>query len=553
MAGIGRVQGGGGAGAAPALAIPAGKKLVLVGFMGAGKSTAARLLAVRAGTEHADSDAELEKRLGMPIATFFDREGEREFRSRERDAVLDVLDCDGAQVVALGGGAVASDAVRERLRDYVTVYLETDAQSAWRRARGANRPLARDRDAFGKLLESRRPLYESVARAVVPSDRIDDLDRALGAAVALAGDEVPPSVRMYWARASSGSHPVYVGRGALAALGFFLQQGSRCFVVADEQVDALHGARLRAALDGKVELAGGLSVAAGEQHKTLTEAERVLRTLAREGMRRDDALIALGGGVVGDLAGFCAATYQRGVSVVHVPTTLVAQVDSAYGGKTGVDLPEAKNYVGAYHQPAAVVTDPDLLQTLPAAELKAGYAEVVKTALIAGGDLWEKVSAAPPITELSEAQTPVLTDLISGCLRTKLAIVAADERDSGVRASLNLGHTFAHSLEAATGYGAYRHGEAVAIGLILVLRLSELEFDLDLAIRQQVTGLLVRNGLPVKFTGPSGAALLEHANRDKKRSKGRRNMVLLRAIGEIEIGCEVDDDRLLAVIEELRS
>ena len=184
-------------------------------------------------------------------------------------------------------------------------------------------------------------------------------------------------------------------------------------------------------------------------------------------MTRADHVVALGGGVVGDLAGFCAATYQRGVPVVHVPTTLVAQVDSAYGGKTGVDLPDAKNYVGVYHQPAGVLVDPDTLATLPPAELAAGWVEVLKTALIAGGALWERVSA------MSGCEVDERT--IVDCARTKLAVVAADERDAGQRQVLNLGHTVGHAIETVTGYARYRHGEAVGLGLLALLRLSGAE------------------------------------------------------------------------------
>ena len=210
-----------------------------------------------------------------------------------------------------------------------------------------------------------------------------------------------------------------------------------------------------------------MEVEPGERAKTLAEAERVLRELARLGMSRADHLVALGGGVVGDLAGFCAATYQRGVEVVQVPTTLVAQVDSAYGGKTGVDLPEAKNYVGAYHLPSAVIADTETLATLPAEEMAAGFVEVVKTALIAGGWLWERVRA------LEELDPAKLGDVIFACARTKLEIVAADERDSGRRAVLNLGHTVGHAIEAASGYralpprrggGARPAGDASALG-----------------------------------------------------------------------------------------
>ena len=224
--------------------------------------------------------------------------------------------------------------------------------------------------------------------------------------------------------------------------------------------------------------------------------------LVLAGMTRADHLVALGGGVVGDLAGFCAATYQRGVPVVQVPTTLVAQVDSAYGGKTGVDLPQAKNYVGAYHQPAGVIVDPDTLATLPAEELAAGWVEVLKTALIAGGALWDSVSSGADV----DAAT------ILACARTKLAVVAEDERDAGRRQVLNLGHTLGHAIEAATGYGRYRHGEAVGLGLLAALRLSARD-----QLRSQVRELLAARGLPVSFEGASVEEVLEASSRDKKR------------------------------------
>jgi shikimate kinase / 3-dehydroquinate synthase len=296
-----------------------------------------------------------------------------------------------------------------------------------------------------------------------------------------------------------------------------------------------------------------VAVPPGEHSKSLAEAERVLRALARAGMQRRDTVVAFGGGVAGDLAGFCAATYQRGVPVVQVPTTVVAQVDSAYGGKTGVDLPEAKNYVGAFHQPAAVITDPALLATLPVEELRAGYAEVAKTALIAGGRLWDRVQGLAPLERAVDAELPALARVVEDCARTKLGVVAADERDSGVRASLNLGHTLAHALEAATGYGAFRHGEAVALGLLAALRLSERRLGLDPRVRERLHDLLGANGLATKFEGPPTEELLAYMQRDKKRSGDRRNLVLLRAPGDVAIEAEAGDDEIAAAIGELRS
>jgi shikimate kinase/3-dehydroquinate synthase len=255
-------------------------------------------------------------------------------------------------------------------------------------------------------------------------------------------------------------------------------------------------------------------------------------------MDRDDHVAALGGGVVGDVAGFCAAVYQRGVDVVQAPTTLVAQVDSAYGGKTGVDLPEGKNYAGAYHQPAAVVADTALLATLPEAELAAGWAEVVKTALIAGGSLWARVRAGRAGAD---------RDTVLACARTKLVVVAQDERDSGRRQTLNLGHTVGHAIETATGYARYRHGEAVALGLLAALRLSGRD-----ELRAEVAELLAARGLPTELDpGVDRDAVVAAVGRDKKRRGGRVGFVLLDAPGAVRVGQGVAEGDLRAAVAEL--
>jgi shikimate kinase / 3-dehydroquinate synthase len=310
--------------------------------------------------------------------------------------------------------------------------------------------------------------------------------------------------------------------------GFFFPADGRRFVVSDEHV-ARHQS-----VDGDHRVL----VIPGEEHKTIHGAELVLRELASAGARRSDLVVALGGGVVGDLAGFCAAVYQRGMRHVQVPTTLVAQVDSAYGGKTGVDLPEGKNYVGAYHQPAAVLCDPDTLETLPEEELAAGYPEVVKTALIAGGQLWERVRGRGVVDEA----------VILGCLRTKLAVVSADERDSGRRQVLNLGHTVAHAIEAATGYSEYRHGEAVAIGLLCALRLSGQD-----ELRREVAELLETRGLPLSFRGASVDDVLAAVARDKKRTGESVPFVLVAAPGDVTPGHKVPEGELRAAVEEVHA
>ncbi|HEY1833031.1 MAG TPA: 3-dehydroquinate synthase family protein, partial [Solirubrobacteraceae bacterium] len=235
--------------------------------------------------------------------------------------------------------------------------------------------------------------------------------------------------------------------------------------------------------------------------------------------------------------GFCAATYQRGIGVVQIPTTLVAQVDSAYGGKTGVDLPEAKNYVGAYHQPAGVLTDPDALDSLPAAERAAGWVEVLKTGLISGGPLWDAVSEGCDADER----------MIGECVRTKLATVAADERDGSRRQVLNLGHTVGHGIEAATSYSRYRHGEAVGLGLLAALRLSG-----QPELRELVEQLLAERSLPVRMASEVDVDdVMQAIGSDKKRLGGAVPFVLVRAPGEVEPGFELASEDVRAAVEEL--
>ncbi len=518
--------------AAPALSArsdpaPSGRRaLVFVGFMGAGKTSAARAVGAALGVRAVDSDHELEASLGTSIEAYFAGRGERAFREEEERVVCELLERPPSAVLSLGGGAVTSPRVRELLRAHTVVLCDVDADTAWRRC-GGRRPLARDRERFRALHAERTPLYEASADAVLLDTGRETVRRAAGALEGLAA--APPGTKLLWASAASGDYPVHVGEGLLAS-GFWPLAGRR-FLVTDEHV----GPRYASAL-GPVE--ADVRIGPGEATKTLATVERVLRALAAAGLDHDGHVAALGGGVVGDLAGFCAAVYQRGVGVVQVPTTLVAQVDSAYGGKTGVDLPEGKNYAGAYHQPAAVVADPGALATLPPEELAAGWAEVVKTALIAGGSLWSRVRSG---------QAGADRDTVLACARTKLEVVAADERDAGRRQTLNLGHTVGHAIETATGYARYRHGEAVGLGLLAALRLSGRP-----ELRDEVAELLEARGLPTALDlAVERAAVLAAVQRDKKRRGGRVGFVLVQAPGELHVGQPVADGELAAAVAEL--
>ena len=514
--------------------------ICLVGFMGAGKSTALAELRSK-GLRTADADRLVEADTGISVAEIFEASGEAAFREIEERVVGAALKDDTIDVLALGGGAVTSPVLREQLSGsaHTTVWLEIDEAAAWRRVRHSDRPLAKDEAAFRKLFAERRPLYEGVADAILPAIAVRIWDRALGAVRMLRN--LPGGTRMLWAASSNGDYPVFVGRGLLDGPLFnpdgpVMPGDGRSFGFTDDSVGPICAGQIRG-------LEATISVPPGETAKTMDQAEQSLREIARLGTTRSDRLITIGGGVVGDLGGFCAATYQRGIPYVQVPTTLVAQVDSAYGGKTGVDLPEGKNYVGAFHLPSAVVTDVDTLSTLPEGELKAGLAEVVKTALLAGGTLWEQVRDLEPGEVVSRA------DLIFACARYKCSVVAADERDHGLRAVLNLGHTVGHAIESVTGYSRYRHGEAVALGLLAALRLSGAD-----ELRDEVEAWSRRHGLPVELDPALDPdEVLRAVQFDKKRTSKGVGFVLLRRPGEPRTDCLVEAARVRASVEELNT
>lgn len=338
---------------------------------------------------------------------------------------------------------------------------------------------------------------------------------------------------MIWATTASGEYPIVIGNGILESDWWPLE--GRQFVICDPNTHRYVSDPLRER---------GQTVVieeAGETAKTMATAGWVLERLADAEMTREDYVVALGGGVVGDLAGFCAHLYQRGVRTVQVPTTLMAQVDSAYGGKTGVDLPQGKNYAGAYHQPTAVIVDVSVLNSLSEEELSAGFVEALKTGLLAGGQLWQQVR------ELREVNPANLTDIIFECARFKSEVVAEDERDSGRRHILNLGHTVGHAIEAASDYRRYRHGEAIGLGLLAALRLSKAE-----ELRASVKDILQRHSLPVSLDPEVNIDdIMLALGRDKKRDAAGVRFVLLPEPGKPQPGEVLDPADVQAAIEEL--
>ena len=481
--------------------------IVFIGFMGAGKTTA--LAAAReAGLATTEIDELMERELGMSIPAAFERFGEEGFREREAEVVGGLLERAEGGAIALGGGSVLLPRVREALGHHTVVWLQVDPGEAWRRIANSDRPLATSAADVERLLATRLPLYEELADAGGPA-----------------------GTKLLWASSASGEYPILVGRGLLGTDWWPL--AGRRFAISDRNILAALAERAPA-FDLLVE------IPPGERSKSLAETDSILRQFAQAGMTRGDHVVALGGGVVGDLGGFCAHLYQRGVPVVQVPTTLVSQVDSAYGGKTGVDLPEGKNYAGAYHQPSAAMTDPSLLASLPPSEIASGFVEVLKTALLEGGGLWERVRA------MDAVDPAALDDVIFRCASYKCRIVAADETDQGLRHVLNLGHTVGHAIETVTNY-AYKHGEAVALGLLAALRLSDAE-----ALRAEVKEILARHGLPTTLEREVGTdEVLATLQRDKKRTATGVGFVLLSEPGQPRTGQLVPPDDLRAAVEEL--
>jgi shikimate kinase / 3-dehydroquinate synthase len=435
--------------------------------MGAGKSTLGPEVAERLGLQFIDLDRDLEQDLGTTIPEFFEQRGEAAFRLQEERHAIAALRLPDPAVIALGGGAVQTPSIRNELHERAfTALLEVDPDTAWERSAGSDRPLAHAEPEFHALYERRRELYDEVADA--HAHDVDDI------VLAAAG--------------------VFVHSGALESLGSLVPGDAPVALVADPHVAGIYGAEAQVALAAR--LASVHEIPQGEAAKG---AEVVEQLWAELRLDRGGTLIALGGGSTTDVTGFVAATYLRGIPWVAVPTTLVGQVDAAIGGKTAIDLPQGKNLAGAFHWPARAVIDPAVLETLSEEQRREGMAEVVKTGLLAGQPLWELPT--PQLVRRSAAY--------------KAGVCLRDPLDRGDRAVLNLGHTFAHALEAAAGYEGLTHGRAVALGLLAALRLSGRPTD------------VVEEVLRPTRVRVDRERAWEALQRDKKKRAGELRLVLL--------------------------
>jgi shikimate kinase/3-dehydroquinate synthase len=519
----------------------AGRSVVLVGLMGAGKTSIGRRLAARLGLPFRDADFEIEQAAGRSVSDLFNRFGEPAFRDGERRVVQRLL-AGPPIVLATGGGAFMDPQTRAVVRARaVSVWLRCPLPVLVQRVSGrTHRPLLAEGDPAVKLADLARVRHPVYAEADIIVECHEESAEVTTTHVtdALAAWREPRRLRVALSRAA---YDVVVGDGLLARAGALLAPvlpQKRCVVVTDSHVAALHLPALREGLLEAGFVVHELVVPPGETSKSLASYAALAEQVLAFGIERRTAIVALGGGVVGDLAGFTAASVLRGLPFVQVPTTLLAQVDSSVGGKTGVNTTAGKNLVGAFHQPHAVLADTAVLATLPSRELRAGYAEIVKSALIgdAGFFAWCEAHGAAVV----DGDAAMQAEAVLRACAFKAAVVGADEREempNDGRALLNLGHTFGHALEAEVGYsGALLHGEAVAIGTLLAFRLSARlglcgEADVDrVAGHFGAVGLVADMRLLNRRF--SAGTLIGHMRRDKKTRDGALTFVLVRGIGE---------------------
>jgi 5-deoxy-5-amino-3-dehydroquinate synthase len=505
--------------------------VVLVGMMGSGKSVIAPLLARRLGRPALDLDALVEARSERTIAELFAHDGEAGFRAVEAKALAEVLTTSTPSVIAAGGGVVVDPANR--------ALLSQSAQVVWLRARpetlarrlggGEGRPLlSRGGDLAGelaRLLDARDDAYRAAADLVVDVDE--------GTPEELAEEVARVIVRRIPVELGARRYPVLVGPGARHELASLVPGSARrAVLVSQEGIDV--------DLDAGIPLVR-VDIGPGEQAKTFATVERLCRSFVTAGLTRSDVVVALGGGVVTDVAGFAAACYHRGTAVVHVATSLLAQVDAAIGGKTGVNLPEGKNLAGAFWQPEGVICDTDTLASLPEREWRSGLGEMAKYAFLGVDDLGRRC----------------LTDQVARCAAAKAAIVGADERESGQRMLLNYGHTLAHALEAwylargeANADDGLRHGEAVGLGLLFAGRLAHALGRIDAARLARHAEVVRAYGLPESLpAGLDPDELLALMGRDKKALGGGLTFVLDGPCG-LEVVNGVDAALVRSLLEE---
>lgn len=534
------------------------RSIFLIGFMASGKSTVGRLLAELIDRPFVDLDELVEAGAGMTVQEIFDTRGEDHFRRLEAAALAEVI-AGPPVVVATGGGAPCfADGLGAMRHGGFAVELSASLPTVLARVDDPHsRPLLlRPAAEIAALYAARQPVYRQ-AHAVVTTDGRPPLEiaRRIAALIDTAG-RVPAYALADASLVGLGerAYPILVAGGALGRAGEIawrmLDGRTRTIgLISDTNVAPLYAARVRASFEAEGFAVCEATVPAGEEAKQFAHYQRLCEELVGAGLDRSSAIVALGGGVVGDLAGFVAASLFRGIACIQLPTTILAMTDSAIGGKTGINIAAGKNLVGAFWQPAFVLADPETLATLPVRERRAAFGELVKYALLDGDDLYERVDQLAPSMQRQDAEIPPeLGEVIRRCAAIKSWIVTRDEREqTGERALLNLGHTVGHAIEAATGYTAFLHGEAVAIGLVAACRVSARLGSCDAALEQRVATTLRRAGLDVDLDPWLRDDVLSRIGVDKKRTGSRIGFVTLAGVG-VAATTTLELDELLRIL-----
>jgi shikimate kinase/3-dehydroquinate synthase len=530
------------------------ENVFLVGLMGAGKTTIGRILARKLGKRFIDSDHEIEARTGASIPWIFEIEGEESFRRREAEVIRDLCAEDGV-VLATGGGAVLNPETRASLKARGTViYLRANVNSIMTRtAHDKNRPLLQTADPRRKLEElmlQREPLYREIAELVIDTgrpnvqsmvqtilDQLEALEAARRTRAPAATQSMNPQSNAITLNVALGerSYPIAIGPDLLSDPALLARhiQGRQVAIVTNTTIAPLYLERVAAPLRAAGREVVTIILEDGEQYKNQASLMQVFDALLANKCDRKTTMVALGGGVIGDLTGYAAASYMRGVPFVQLPTTLLAQVDSSVGGKTGINHPLGKNMIGAFYQPRAVLADTATLATLPARELAAGLAEVIKHGAIIDAEFFGWIEQN--IGKLVARDQAALAHAIARSCEIKAEVVRQDERESGLRAILNFGHTFGHAIEAGLGYGAWLHGEAVGCGMVMAADLSHRMGLVDAATVARVRALVAAAGLPTVAPNLGAGRWLELMEVDKKNEGGAIKFILMKPLGSPSI------------------
>jgi shikimate kinase/3-dehydroquinate synthase len=518
--------------------------IVITGFMGTGKSAVGREVAGRLGWQFLDMDDVIVLRVGKPIPRIFAEYGERAFRTLESQVCADLGARDGL-VIATGGGAlVNADNRRTMMRGGIVVCLTADPEEILRRVGDDdNRPLLDVPDPRARiveLLDARRAAYQSIPWQIETTGL--SVEQVAERVVALA-DVVTLAVRY-----PGGEYPIHIGEGILPRVGDALRaagalSGTTVAVVSNTVVAPLYAGQVAESLRAAGFAPFTCPIPDGEQYKTLDTVRALYDQFLANDLDRSGTVLALGGGVTGDVAGFAAASFMRGARFAQVPTTLLAMTDASVGGKTGVDLPQGKNLVGAFKQPEMVFIDLAVLDTLPEVEVRAGMAEVIKHAVIGAPDLFAEL-------ERPNLQSPISIPQLARSIQVKIDVVEEDPFEGGRRAVLNLGHTTAHGLERLSGFGM-RHGEAVSIGMVAAARIATKIGLAEPALAERIEAALAAWGLPTACPPHAVDAIYGAMAHDKKKRGGTLRWVLPRRIGAVEIVEDVPGDVVLTALREL--